>query len=53
MTRQAHTAYLSPSTRFTGKHIEAYDRARYAHAKAGCDDLRRALLNFYYKRQVG
>jgi len=43
-----HSTYLA--SKYTGTRIEQYDRARYEAAKNGSENLRRALLRFYFKR---
>lgn len=59
MTMESHNAKLrgpQHGTYLTGRNDVAYsnihhaDRLNYQRAKQGCDDLRSAMMRYYYKR---
>jgi len=43
-----HSAYLSRPISYAN--IEQADRINYERAKRGCEELRRAMMRYYFKR---
>lgn len=50
MTRQAHSAYLSPTETSNGNGLEQWDRAYYRRTAEASDNLRRAIVRYYFRR---
>ena len=46
--RAQHSTYLSCGTSY--KNLHHADRLAYRKAQEGCEELRRAMMRYYYKR---
>ena len=48
--RAQHSTYLSGRDNSSYSNIARADRIHYEQAQEGCEELRRAMMRFYYKR---
>ena len=48
--RAQHSTYLSGRNNFSYNNLPQADRLHYKRAQEGCEELRRAMMRYYYKR---
>lgn len=48
--RAQHSTYLTGRHDFSYGNLYHTDRLEYQRAKAGCEELRRAMMRYYFKR---
>jgi hypothetical protein len=50
--RQKHSAYISPTSKYTGEHIDRDDRLYYNRIRESSENLRRAIVRCHGARII-